>query len=194
MPTATYAHLLTADVVVDTGGKHPFSENSPIRLSSPGAAVIHGVNRAPKDSAYFAQFIADGATVAWDEDDNPNLANLTLQATLNAANFLEVVVLANGVVLTRVDDGATPSAGEFKIADSGGKKTLTVGSTYGAGTRIDVHIAKAVGTTLSNGDADPRAVVEETTLVAGQAEVASCYGFMRATVANAVAEAVPGTC
>lgn len=172
--------------------RHPFSAGAPIRALSPGAAVITGVNRAAQFSPYNLSIVLDGATTVIDTDDLPNLALANVAGTLDANTTLEVIVEINGVPITRVDDGATPTAGQWRIAVTGGKNTITLGSTYGAGTVVRIYLGKPAGTLDANGNPDPLAVTTIATLVAGQPQEITCYDFMRATTANAVIESLAG--
>ena len=173
------AKLLTADAAPVYNKTNPFLPTDPIKVLSPGAATIYGKNHPGVNSTDYASFIADGATTVYDEDDNANLANMHDDAvSLTAANYLQTVVLVNGVPITRVVSGGSPSAGEWDADTDAAELTLTLGTTYGAGTKIEVIMSASTGTDS----------VLEHTCVAGEIAQIDSYDFMRASVANAVIE------
>ena len=86
----------------------------------------------------------DGTTVAWDNTELPCLdsANDVAAAGNTAAATLGLVVLVNGVPILRVGNDETAGAGEFEYG--GTADTLTFGSTYGAGTKIEVIAGQTI--------------------------------------------------
>ena len=174
--------LLTSASLPVYNNSSPFLATDPILVTSPGAATIHGKNHPGEDTIYYVSFIADGATTVYDETDNINLENMHDDAlSLTAANYLETVVLINGAPIDRVVSGGAPAAGKWDADSDASVMTLTLGTTYGAGTKIEVIMSEAAVS----------APVLETTCVAGQTEQIDSYDFMRAAVANAVIEALP---
>jgi len=171
--------LLTAAAVPTVNTTQPFVTLNTVSAQSPGAAVIYGVNKQSENSANYARFVGDASQVVFNESDDADLANAHTEASITAANYLNTVVLANGVALTRVASAATPSAGEFKISTSG-QQILTLGTTYGVGTKIEVYMSVLA--------ASPVVVTAAAATVAGQTETVVCYDFMRATTANATLE------
>lgn len=129
--------------VVATAGAELMPEGQCLALSA-GAAVLYGVNFPSKsvNSAKYLALFGDGATVAFTSTDYEELDAVDVQTTITAANCLRVVVLVNGVPIIRVGSGATAGAGEFKVAGTT-TKTLTLGSTYNAGTKIEVLVLDA---------------------------------------------------
>ncbi len=171
--------LLTSAGIPVYNNSNPFLATDPIIVTSPGAATIHGKNHPGQDTVFYASFILDGATTVLDEDDNIDLENMHDDATtLTAANYLETVVMINGAPIDRVVSGGAPAAGKWDADTDGGKLTLTLGTTYGAGTKLEVIMSEAAVS----------APVLEHTCVAGESKQIDSYDFMRAAVANAVIE------
>ena len=94
---------------------------------------------------------------------------------LDDADNLRVVAVVNGVVLTRVSSGGSPSAGEFIVKTTG--TLIEFGTTYGENTRMEVMVNAA-------GD------VTSTTHVANVPQEIECKDFMLAKTAAVTVEAL----
>jgi hypothetical protein len=133
--------------------RSPYMIGNPIHANSVPGATLYGANLPGKDYKYAAKYQAvagDGSTVAWNSDKIAALLTAHVDSgSLGAADVLRVVVKVNGSVIQRVASGASPSAGQFKTHTSGGKTTLTVGSTYAVGTSIEVFVIDAAGITTT---------------------------------------------
>jgi len=123
------------------GVNHPGS--NPLRQGQ-------GIDNAVSDDQKVLRIGLDGTTVAFDEDDYPALANAHVDGgVLAEADRLRVVVRTLGVgllhlsILNRVAASATPSAGEFKILEISGVRTLTIGDAGNSGTDLEIWILDA---------------------------------------------------
>ena len=63
--------------------------------------------------------------------------------TLTVAALLRVVVVVNGVALTRVPSGGSPGAGEFDVDEDTGKMTITFGTAPGDGQKVQLYVFSA---------------------------------------------------
>jgi len=163
-----------APIAVSGGGTlKPLGE---ALIQSAGAALVYGINLPAKtvqNSAYYGVVYGDGATTAWGNAALPCLdnANDIAIAALSAPASLQLVVLVNGVPIIRVGNDDTVGAGEFdygSVAD-----TLTFGSTYAAGTKIEVIVTEAADVSVA------------TVLVADAVTKAEVYDIMGTATATA---------
>ena len=141
---AVQVELVTvAALPVKVTGGNAILANSTVSAESTGAGVLYGINKPWEgDADHYAKLFGNGSAKQWSSANVPCLANADVQATITAANSLRVVVLVNGSPITRVGSGATPSTAEFKVSGSS-PILLDVGSTYAAGTKIEVLITDA---------------------------------------------------
>lgn len=175
MATAPQIKLLVAAAAATVNTAHPFIALDQVALTSPGAAVVMGINRQSENSDFYARFSGDGSTTVFNTTDDARLENLNTAAPI-VANYLDVVVLINGIALPRVN--IAPAAGEARVHLVATVPTLTLGTAYGAGTKIEVYMAATPSEVVTGGAA----------AVAGQTEEVVSFDFLRATTANAVIE------
>lgn len=175
-------------------GDSPFSAFTKVKALAAATPTIYGVNRqtdierginyatdvgVANSLRKYQRLIGDGSTTAWTSTNYPNLANAHDDAAaLTNANRLRLVLVANGVSLTRVQSDATPGASEFKVAESGGVYTLTAknasNAAFGTGTVLELFMAEEDD------------VITVDTLAASVVKEITCYDFMVATTAAAL--------
>jgi hypothetical protein len=148
----------------------PFLVGMPCKLT-PAAGAASTVYRAyhpgTNDTARYARFKGDGSTVTFTAPSALTAAPTTVDASITDANRMQVIALINGSPIVRVGTDATPSAGQFKAASA---TTFTFGSTYAAGTVIEVFILSASGD-----------IAATAALAAGSQTEEACRSFYTAT-------------
>jgi hypothetical protein len=123
----------------------PFLVGMPCILQ-PAAGAASTVYRAyhpgTTDTARYARFVGDGSTVTFTMPSALTAMPVTVDASITDALRMQIIVLINGSPIVRKGTDATPGAGEFKSASS---TTITFGSTYASGTKIEVFVLSASG-------------------------------------------------
>ena len=160
---------------VKVSGGTAIQAGSEVIAESTGAAILYGINMPNKaDQDHYAVVYGDGATKIWTEANIPCLgnANFLTGSANTAAATLGCVVLVNGTPILRVGSDASAGAGAFEIADDGSVGTLTVGSTYAAGTKIEFICGQTIAA--------------QTILVANTPAEREAYDIMTAVTAAAV--------
>lgn len=145
---------------------------SAVLARSDGAGVLYGIDFPDKaDSDHYGVVYGDGSTVQWDNDALPCIDNANDVAALanTAAVTLGLVVLVNGTPILRVGNDETAGAGEFEYG--GTSDTLTVGSTYAAGTKIEVIAGQTVVTQTAVSATDVEEKTAYEIMTAGTAAV-----------------------
>lgn len=192
--TNPHVKALAASTVV-ANRENPFSARNPVNFLSPGTPTIYGVDRQAESllqvnnqgnyglgstgKPRYLRIIADGVATTWDSNSYPALINAHDDAAaLTNANRLATVLVVNGIPTTRVQSDATPTASQYKIAQSLGVYTLTAKSAangaYAAGTVLEIYMAAVAD------------IVTQGPLVAGTQIEGVCYDFMVATAAAAM--------
>jgi hypothetical protein len=179
----------TTDVLANAS---PFSALNKVKILSPAAATLYGVNRATDiaraitvptetgvlNSRYkYLRIIADGVATSWAAANYPELNNGHNDAgALTAANRLRTCVVANGVILQRKQSDVALTGGDFRLVASG--TTLEAqkagGGAFGAGTVLEVFMHEA------------SEIVTQGPTVGGVMQEVTCYDFMHATTAAAL--------
>jgi len=91
------------------------------------------------DDGDYLRVFGDGATTVFSSADYPSLLQAVATATPDGTDTLNVVCLVNGVPIARNTAGSSPSANQFKISGTT-PRLLTLGSTYAAGTKIELSM------------------------------------------------------
>ena len=161
-------NFAAAPIAVTGGSRKPYALMPATLFSSAGAAVVYGVNKRSKRSAYFGRVIGDGVATTVTDATVAALAEVgateAVRTTCDPAQYLTIVCTVSGTPLTRVAANASPSTGEFKIDEDGGDYTVTFGTAPASGAVVDFHVnapagAEANKITLTQHAADDSAVV-----------------------------------
>lgn len=177
------ALALAAETIL---GNSPFSALAKVMALSPAASVLYGVNRqtdiqreilAATDVGVvnsrrkYLELRGDGVTTTFTSTQYPELLNAHDDAGIltNAAK-LRTVVVANGVILTRVSSIAIPGAGQFRVTQALGVYSIEAKNAsnvaFGVGTKIEVFMAEA------------SEIVAAPALVAGLMAERTAFDFM----------------
>jgi hypothetical protein len=121
----------------------PFLPGHPIAYECPSNVTVHATLYPRTDSATRSvEFYTDGTNTVYALPHlDPTLVDTTANASLTVANQVDTAILVNGEPIARVGhDNASPGAGTARVWNDGGTVKVTLGTNYGAGTKVQVML------------------------------------------------------
>lgn len=110
-----------------------------VGICAAGTPSIFGANHPGRNSSKYINFRGDGARTSWSAAQVSGLANLHEDAgSLTTATRLRVIVLVNGMPLTRQNSTTALAAGQFRVTGTGAATTLEFQAAPAAGAVIEV--------------------------------------------------------